>query len=355
MPDSAVLSVDVLVIGAGQAGLAAAYYLRQHRQQFVVLDERPAVGDVWATRFDSLRLFSPAWASGLPGYAWPGSPLRYPSKDEAAAYLKQYAEHFNFPLQLGQRVVRVAPLAPGPGYEVSTAQGRHYHARNVIVCTGPYTAPRLPDFARQLSASVTQQHSSVYRRAALLPGPGPVAVVGSGNSALQIGADLAAAGRPVYAAYKENTPGLPNNTAMWLALKSTGILSASRHSWLGRRLRARPEGIVSGDLARLRSFANVEFIGQALAVQDGNRLQGRHGLTPPLQAVVWATGYGPAFDWIQVPVFDAAGEPEHERGLTAAPGLAFLGLPWLSTRSSALMGGAGADARHVVEALLKRT
>ncbi|UOQ72817.1 hypothetical protein [Hymenobacter cellulosilyticus] len=89
--------------------------------------------------------------------------------------------------------------------------------------------------------------------------------------------------------------------------------------------------------------------------EDGRGLQGSVAPTPPLQAVVWATGYGPAFDWIQVPVFDAAGEPRHQRGLTEAPGLAFLGLPWLHTRSSALMGGAGPDARYVVEALLKRT
>ncbi|TGE14767.1 flavin-containing monooxygenase [Hymenobacter elongatus] len=349
------ITVDAVVIGAGQAGLAAAYYLQQHQQRFVILDERTAVGDVWAARFDTLKLFSPAWVSGLPGYAWSGNPLRYPSKEDAAAYLRQYAAHFHFPLALGQRVVRVAPAAHQPGYEVHTAAGQRYQARHVIVCTGAYNAPCLPEFAPQLDSSVLQLHSSAYRRASLLAGQGPVAVVGSGNSALQIAADLASTGRPVYAAYKERTPHLPNNTAMWVFLRSTGLLKASRHSHIGQRLFERPEPVVSSDLARLRRFPNVHFIGKALAVEAGTQLRGRHALTPPLEAVVWATGYGPAFDWIDVPVFDAAGEPQHHRGLTAAPGIAFLGLPWLNTRSSALMGGVGADAQYVVDTLLKST
>ncbi|SHJ66268.1 putative flavoprotein involved in K+ transport [Hymenobacter daecheongensis DSM 21074] len=345
--------VNTIVIGAGQAGLAAAYYLQQHGTSFVVLDKQAAVGEVWATRFDALTLFSPAWASGLPGLQWPGSPLRYPTKDEAARYLQAYADHFKFPIHLQQRVVRVAPRAGG--YAVSTAAGRQYHARTVIVCAGAYNAPRRPAFAQALSSTVQQLHSQQYQRPAQVPGHGPVAVVGSGNSALQIAADLAATGRPVFVAYDEQTPTLPNNTAMWAFLTLTRFMRISRHTPLGQRLMQRPEPVVSGDLARLRRFPNVQFIGRALAVAAETTLQGRHATTPALEAVVWATGYGPAFNWLEVPVFDAAGEPQHQRGLTAAPGLAFLGLPWLNSRSSALMGGVGADARYVVQQLLKTT
>ncbi|TGE27396.1 flavin-containing monooxygenase [Hymenobacter metallicola] len=356
MPSSTALPLDALIIGAGQAGLAAAYYLQQHGQQFLILDERPAVGDVWATRYETLTLFSPAWASGLPGYPWPGNARRYPTKDEASAYLREYAAHFQFPLALGQRATRVVPAPTGAqGYLVTTSTGQQYQARRVLVCTGAFNAPRRPAFADQLDDAVFQVHSSAYRQPAAVPGTGPVAVVGSGNSALQIGADLAATGRPVYMAYKEDTPHLPNNTAMWVFLTSTGLLKISRHSWLGKRFYGRPDGVVSADLLRVRSFTNVFFIGKALGVEAGTRLQGAHQPTPALDAVVWATGYGPAFDWIEVPVFDEKGHPRHHRGLTAAPGLAFLGLPWLNTRSSALMGGVGADARYVVEALTKRT
>ncbi|MCC2547336.1 NAD(P)/FAD-dependent oxidoreductase [Hymenobacter sp. BT175] len=346
-------SVDTVVIGAGQAGLAAAYYLQRAGVDFVVLDEQPAVGQVWASRYDSLRLFSPAWVSSLPGLSWPGNPLRYPTKAETAAYLQQYAAYFNFPLHLQQRVEQVTAVAGG--YDLLTAAGHRYRAQRVVVCTGPFSAPRIPDFAPDLASGIEQLHSSRYQRPTQLPGTGPVAVVGSGNSALQIAADLAATGRPVYACYQETTPALPNNTAMWAFLMGSGLLRTSRHSALGRRLLARPEPVVSADLARLRRFANVQFIGRARCVLDGNKLQGESGDSAPLQGVVWATGYRPDFGWLQVPVLGEDGLPRHHRGVSEAPGLAFLGLPWLNSRRSALMGGAGADARYVVEQLLKST
>lgn len=346
-----VFSVDTLIIGAGQAGLAAAYYMRRRGVPFVILDERVAVGDVWASRFEALRLFSPAWASSLPGLEWPGGKLRYPTKDEAAAYLNTYAEHFHFPLHLSQRVARVSPTPNG--YAISTTAGRQYQARRVVVCTGAYNAPRRPEFAPQLPPTVVQLHSRDYQRPQQVAGTGPVAVVGSGNSALQIAADLASTGRPVYTAFDEHTPAMPNNMLMWAMLTVTRLLRASRHSLVGAHMMRQPEPVVSGDLARLRTFPNTRFIGRALGVEPGGILRGRHASTPPLEAVIWATGYGPDFSWIEAPIFDADGYPKHYRGLTAAPGLAFLGLPWLNSRGSALMGGVAADARYVVEQLLE--
>lgn len=344
---------DTVVIGAGQAGLAAAYYLQRHGIPFVVLDERPEIGHIWATRFEALRLFSPRWASGLPGLPWPGPVLHYPSKDEAAAYLRDYAAHFQLPVRLEQRVTSLIPAEAG--YLLRTATDDTYQARRVIVATGAYSAPRRPGFAHQLPAHVVQLHSSEYHRPAQVAGCGPVAVVGSGNSALQIAADLATTGRPVYAAFDEQTPALPNNQAMWALLMATGVLRLSRHTALGRRMLQRPEPVVSSDLQRLKGFANVQFIGRAVEVGVEGALQGQHQATPPLEAVVWATGFGPDFGWVQLPIFAADGSPRHHRGLTAAPGVAFLGLPWLNSRRSALMGGAGADAQYVVEKLLERS
>lgn len=335
--------------------MAAAYYVQQASRELVVLDERPEVGDVWASRYDSLRLYSPAWASGLPGLPWPGNPLRYPTKNEAAAYLRHYAAHFAFPIDTNQRVEAVEPRAAG-GYEVRTATGRRYQAQRVVVCTGPYTAPRCPDFARHLPASVLQLHSSAYQRPAQLPGAGPVAVVGSGNSALQIAADLAATARPVWIAFDEATPAMPNNTAMWVLLLSTGLLQAGRNSLVGKLLRQRPEPVVSADLHRLRRFGNVRWLGRAHAANSAGLLHGASGSTPPLEAVVWATGFGPGYEWLRVPgALAPDGQPRHCRGLSPVPGLAFVGLPWLHSRRSALLGGAGADARFVVRELLKST
>lgn len=342
---------DTLIIGAGQAGLAAAYYVQQRGLDFALLEERAAVGEIWATRFDALRLFSPRWASGLPGRPWPGNALNYPTKDEAAAYLQNYALHFRFPVHLGQRAVSLVAEESGSGYVVRTAAGNTYHARCVIVSTGAYSAPRIPGFGEQLPAEVHQIHSSDYKHPAQIAGGGAVAVVGSGNSALQIAADLATTGRPVYAAFDDKTPAFPNNQATWLLLKGTGFLQVSRHNPLGRYAMHQPEPVVSADLRRLRSFPNVQFIGRATGTTAAGALQGRRITTPPLAAVVWATGFGPDFSWIQLPIFEADGTPRHHHGLTEAAGIAFLGLPWLNSRSSALMGGAGPDARRVVAQL----
>ncbi|SFQ67474.1 flavin-containing monooxygenase [Hymenobacter arizonensis] len=347
----ALISTNTVVIGAGQAGLAAAYYLQQHNVDFRILDAAPAAGAAWAARYDSLRLFSPAWASGLPGRPWPGPGRRYPTRDETIAYLRDYAAHFNFPLETNRRVTRLA-AAPVGGYVVETAAGQAYAAQRVIVATGPYTAPKVPAWAAQLPAAVLQLHSRDYQRPAQVPGSGPLAVVGSGNSALQIAADLATTGRPVFVAFDERTPAMPNNEVMWAFLVSTGMLGISRHSALGRRMFNSPEPVVSGDLAKLRRWANAQFIGRAEAAMPSGAIRGRRAATPPLEAVVWATGYRPDYDWIDLPILAADGSPQHHRGITTAPGVAFLGLNWLDSRRSALLNGAGPDARRVVEALL---
>jgi putative flavoprotein involved in K+ transport len=347
--------IDTLVIGAGQAGQAAAYYLQQHGVDFVVLDERAAVGEVWATRFEALHLFSPAWASGLPGFPWPGPALRYPTKDEAAAYLQAYAAHFRFPVQLGERAVRLTAASTGSGYYIETKTGTTYQARRVIICTGAYSAPKQPAFATSLPPQVQQLHSSQYHQPSQILGIGPVAVVGSGNSALQIAADLATTGRPVFVAFDDTTGAFPNNQLTWVLLKKSGFLHVPRATRLGRHIMRQPEPVVRGDLQRLKQFPNAHFIGRATGATATGVLQGQRQPTPILEAVVWATGFGPGFQWIELPIFEPDGTPHHERGLTAAPGIAFLGLPWLSCRSSALMGGAGPDARYVVEQLLKST
>jgi putative flavoprotein involved in K+ transport len=205
--------------------------------------------------------------------------------------------------------------------------------------------------AQQLAESVGQVHSRHYQRPSQLLGEGPVAVVGSGNSALQIAADIATTGRPVYLAFDERTPKAPNNTLTWLFLKATRLLRFSRHGLLGAHIYSRPEPVVSGDLKRVQRMPNVHEIGRALAA-TARTIQGKRGTTPDLDAVVWATGFGPDFRWIDLPVLNQDGHPEHQRGLSSLPGLAFLGLPWLDSRGSALMGGIRHDAQRVVNALI---
>ncbi len=300
-------------------------------------------------------LVFPYLASALPGLPWPKAAHYYPTKDEAAAYLQQYAAHFQLPIVHNQRVVHVQ-LMPSSSYQVHTATGTCYQAQRVIVCTGPYSAPARPSFADDLPPTVQQLHSSGYHQPADLRGHGPVAVVGSGNSALQIAADVAETGRPVYVAFDEHTPAMPNNTAMWVFLTATGFMRVPGHTVLGRHLRNSPEPVVSQDLHRLQQFPHAHFIGRGQSATAAGELLGVHHTTPPLDAVVWATGFRPAFNWLQIPgSMNERGEPYHFRGLSPVKGLAFLGLPWLHNRRSALMGGAGPDARHVVKELLKST
>ncbi|KUG08061.1 flavin-containing monooxygenase [Solirubrum puertoriconensis] len=341
---------NTLIIGAGQAGLAAAYYLKQAGVPCIVVEQASEVGQVWTSRYASLKLFSPVWVNALPGLKWPGPAFHYPTKDEAAQYLRLYANYFNFEVHLGQRVVRVS-AADDSGFEVHTQAGARYLAKRVIVCTGGFESAHVPAWASALGAEVQQLHSSQYQAPEQLPGTGPVAVVGSGNSALQIAADIAATGRPVYAAYDTKTPTMPNNSLMWLLLKTFGILGFSRHGLLGAWMHRQPEPVVAGDLRRLRSFGNVHWVGRARQA-EGAALLADAGRTPPLQAVIWATGFRPNYHWLDLPVLDAQGVPLHYRGISPVPGLAFLGLPWLDSRGSALMGGVGPDARRVVKALL---
>ena len=140
---------------------------------------------------------------------------------------------------------------------------------------------------------------------------------------------------------------------MWAFLAATGLMRVPRHTALGRRMHSRPEAVVSGDLARLRGFANVAFIGRAMAALPDGSIRGMRSQTPPLEAVVWATGYRPDYGWVELPIIDPAGYPLHQRGLTDAPGVAFLGLDWLDSRRSSLLYGAGPDAKRVVSALLR--
>lgn len=348
-----VIHTDTLVIGAGQAGLAVAYYLQQRGVDFRVLDSAPAAGHAWETRYDSLRLFSPAWASALPGRPWPGNRFRYPTRTETSAYLRDYAAHFAFPIDTNQRVIRLVTAPGQPGYHAHTAAGRTYAARRVVVATGPYTTPKIPAWATQLPAAVAQLPSRDYRRPGQLPGTGPVAVVGSGNSALQIAADIAATGRSVFVAFDDKIPAMPNNQLIWAGMTVTGLMRFPRHTAFGRWMMGQTEPVVSGDLARLRQLPAATFIGRGMAALPTGAIQGQRAASPPLDAVVWATGYRPDYGWLELPILEADGQPRHQRGITAAPGVAFLGLDWLDSRNSALLNGIGADARRVVQALLQ--
>jgi cation diffusion facilitator CzcD-associated flavoprotein CzcO len=180
--------LDVVVIGGSQAGLAMAWHLARQHLRFVVLEAGPEPGHTWRSRWDSLTLFTPAQYAALPGMPFPGPPDTYPTKEQVAGYLDAYAAEFNLPVRLNARVT--ALILTAEGFEARTDDGV-FRARQVVVATGPFQAPHVPPIAQRLDGSVTQLHSAGYRNPRTLP-PGPVLVVGGGNSGFQIAGELAA-------------------------------------------------------------------------------------------------------------------------------------------------------------------
>ncbi len=339
--------LDVVVVGGGQAGLAVGYQLRQLGLRFVILDAGRDVGHVWRSRWDSLALFTPAQYSGLPGMDFPGDRDTYPSRDDVATYLQTYASAFDLPVRPNARVTSLAK--DHDGYVVAT-QSEVLHTSQVVVATGPFQAPFIPAVAGGLDAAVVQIHSAHYRSPAQLPA-GSVLVVGGGNSGFQIAEELAAT-RTVDLAIGTRMPALPQRLLgrdLFWWLSHLGIMGVSVESRVGRKM-AQRDVLIGSSKRRLRR-AGVTFrkrlervAGRRAVFADESHLD--------VDAVVWATGYRSDFSWIDVPgVTDENGRVLHRRGVTAAPGLYFVGLPWQHTRGSALLGFVREDAEFIAQTI----
>ena len=342
---------DTIVVGGGQAGLAVGYFLAQQRTNFVILDAAVSVGDAWRGRWDSLRLFTPARYDGLPGMPFPAPGGYYPTKDEMADYLEAYADRFDLPVRTGARVSSLTKEESR--YLLASSAGR-FEAENVVVASGSLRRPKVPAFAADLDPSVAQLHSGAYSNPNQLPA-GDVLVVGAGNSGAEISVELAASGRRVWLSGHDvgRIPlGLGNPFTWWLLGK---VLTTD--SRLGRKLeeggkgggtpliRLTPEDVLRAGVERVPRTEGVA--GGKPRLEDGRILDG--------DAVVWATGFGPDFGWIELPIFGKDGYPVHHRGVVEGEeGLYFLALPFQHILTSALIGGVGADARYVAEHLRSR-
>lgn len=346
---------DTIVIGGGQAGLAMGYFLVQGDSEFTVLDASKRIGDGWRTRWDSLQLFTQAQYSSLPGMPFPAPDGYYPTKDEMANYLETYATRFDLPVQLNTRVDTLTRT--GDCYTLTT-DSQCFQANNVIVATGPFHHPTLPEFSNSLDSSITHLHSSAYRNPTQLP-DGDVLVVGAGNSGAEIARELATTDRRTFLSGRD-TGSIPlnlfNNRVFWL-LAGTVL---TFDTFIGRKLKKRAQG--NGDpLIRLTSKdlrqAGIKRVPRIDGVVDGlPRLE--DGQILNVAAVVWATGFHPDYSWIEVPAlrFDVNGYPIHDRGVVGGePGLFFLGLPYQHTLVSATIGGVCTDARYIAEKLRTET
>jgi putative flavoprotein involved in K+ transport len=332
---------DVIVVGAGQAGLAIGHHLARRGLNFVLLEAGAEVGQSWRNRWDSLRLFSPAQYDSLPGMAFPAPADSHPSKDDVADYLAAYASQFNLPVRLNSPVLRMHRAQDGT-FVVTTHTGA-LSARQVVVATGPFQTPRVPAVSSQLDPHVEQLHSADYRNPGQLRGD-RVLVVGAANSGLQIAAELAPT-CAVSLAVGSKPLALPQRVAgrdlfFWLA--KSRFLNVPATSRLARRLRARGDLVIGTRNADLRR-AGVGFRPR-LSGFTGDVAHFADGTTMAVDAVVWATGFASDYSWLDVPGVFVEGQVRQQEGATQVPGLFFIGLPWQASRGSALLGFVGADA-----------
>jgi putative flavoprotein involved in K+ transport len=338
--------LDVVVVGGGQAGLAMAWHLARQGRRFVVLEAGPEVGHVWRSRWDSLKLFTPAQYDALPGMPFPAPADTYPTKDPVADYLRDYAKAFDLPVRLNAKVIELRRLEDG-SFEVHTA-AEVFRARQVVVATGPFQVPFVPPQDRGLDPSVTQLHSAGYRNPLALP-EGPALVVGGGNSGFQIAEELAAS-RQVDLSIATTYPMLPQRRAgrdLFWWLTRLGLLRVTVDSRPGRRMSRRD--FVIGTNRRRLAGKGVRFRPRLVDAEGRTVRFADHSLLEDVGVVVWATGYRPDYSWVKVPGVVREGHVVQRRGVTEVPGLYFLGLSWQHTRGSALLGFVNDDAAYLAE------
>ena len=350
--------LETIVIGGGQAGLSIGYYLKARGRRFVILEANERVGDSWRQRWDSLRLFTPARYDGIVGMPFPARPHTFPTKNEMADYLEAYAARFDLPVRTGIKVDRLS--RSGRGYLVAAGDSQ-FESDHVVVAMASYQRPRIPAFAHELRGHIVQLHSSAYRNPAQLR-DGDVLIVGAGNSGAEVAIELA------------------RTRGVWLSGRGTGHVPFRIDSIVSRLLvpfifrvvfhriltvdtpvgrRARPTMLRrGGPLIRVKpgdlKAAGVERVPRVASLRDGLPVLD-DGRVLNVSNVIWCTGFHPGFSWIDLPIFDEYGEPQHQRGIVAnEPGLYFVGLHFLYALSSTMIHGIARDAEWIVNAIESR-
>ena len=353
--------VETIIIGAGQAGLSVGYHLARRGRQFLILEANERVGDSWRTRWDSLRLFTPARYDALDGMPFPSAPGYFPTKDEMGDYLASYASRFALPVRTGQAVTSLT--REGDRYLVATDGGR-YEAKHVVVAMATFQQPRIPGFATDLDPSIVQLHSSEYRNLTQLQ-PGGVLLIGAGNSGAEIALESVRGGHETWVSGRDvgripfRFGGIPRTLLTRIMLRFVFHRVLTIDTPIGRR--ARPKMLAHATAPLIRATPDVleglgvRRVARTAGAQDGKPVL-EDGRVLDVANVIWCTGYHPGFSWIDLPVFDADGEPRHDRGVVRdEPGVYFVGLHFLYAMSSTMIHGVGRDANHVAEVIASRT
>ena len=402
--------MDTIIIGGGQAGLAASYHLTQRGREHLVLEQAGRAAESWRKRWDSFTLITPNWMNRLPGAEYHGDePDAFMPRDQVVAYIEAYAQRFALPVRYGIRVSAVEPIENG--YRVR-ATDVDFEARSVVIATGSNQRPKVPAFSVNLPAAIRQIHSSQYRNPESLPA-GAVLVVGSAQSGCQIAEELYQSGRKVYLSVS-GAGRIPRryrgkDLTEWFYATGFAEMTVDKLPSPQAKFAAKPHstGKNGGHTINLHQFARdgVVLLGRLQEVQGARIIlapdlrenlakadkfsadfrQGvdnyltQNGLEAPIDSVpelrdgyaaeqileidlelagircvVWATGYSFDFGWVKLPAFDDDGYPVQQRGVTDFPGLYFVGLGYMHTFQSDLLAGVGDDAAHVVAHLAAR-
>ncbi len=400
--------VPVLVVGAGQAGIAMSEHLGAHGIGHVVL-ERDRIAERWRSgRWDSLVANGPAWHDRFPNMTFESAADGFPGKEEVADYFVAYAQKIAAPVRTGVEVHTVTRLPGRRGFRVETSAGP-FEAEAVVAATGAFQTPVAPALIPE-RPGLLQIHSAAYRNPAALP-EGAVLVVGSGSSGAQIAEELQQAGRRVFLSvgphgrpprsYRgrdfcwwlgvlgkwdaETRPGADHTTIAVSGAHGGRTVDLRRFAAEGMTLLGRTERFADGRLVLAPDLAANVAKGDAdyLAVLDeADAYVARNGLDLPeepeartllpdppsltdpilsldlaeagITTVIWATGYASDYSWLKLDVLDAEGRPKHQRGVAAEPGIYFLGLPWQTRRGSSFIWGVWHDARAIADHIAKQ-
>ncbi|KUP90829.1 flavin-containing monooxygenase [Tritonibacter horizontis] len=398
-------TVNTLVVGGGQAGVAMSEHLGRLNIPHLVL-EKHRIAEQWRTgRWDSLVANGPAWHDRFPGLEFAQIDKDdFPSKDAIADYLEDYARMIAAPIRTGVEVLRAERIPGHRGFRVETTDGV-IEAENIVCATGAFQKPVIPSVIPE-TAELMQLHSHGYRNPDQLP-DGAVMVVGAGSSGGQIARELMEAGRKVYLSVGPHerpprryrgrdfcwwlgvlglwdvsamAPGTDHVTISVSGARGGETVDFRRLAAQGMTLVGRTEtyeaGVVTlaGDLAANLAAGDASYL-KMLDAADA--YAARYGIDLPpepdareippdpacvsspqralnlaeagITSIIWATGFSRDYSWLKVDTFDDAGAPVHQRGVSDQPGVYFLGLPWQSRRGSSFIWGVWHDAKHVAD------